>query len=86
MSEAVLLMPELTAVQQIAIWLLPIPLLDGSRIVMSLLPLKQRLQLQKIEPYGFYILFILMLTGVLGWVLNPFLNGSLTFFHYLFNL
>lgn len=49
--------------------LLPIPPLDGSRIVSSLLPLKAAIQYSRIEPYGFWILLILIYTDILGRIL-----------------
>ena len=50
--------------------LLPIPPLDGSRIMAGLLPPRQRDALMRLEPYGLYIIFGLMiLTG--GLILLP---------------
>ncbi|MDP3974208.1 MAG: site-2 protease family protein [Candidatus Daviesbacteria bacterium] len=46
--------------------LLPIPPLDGSKILLSQLPYNLAKQFQKIEPYGFLILLILLFTGLLG--------------------
>ncbi|QMT59631.1 site-2 protease family protein [Legionella sp. PC997] len=60
-----------------ALNLLPIPPLDGSRVVSSLLPPKQAMAYEKIEPYGFFILLILVFTGVLGMILNPLINLGL---------
>ncbi len=51
--------------------LIPIPPLDGGRIVASLLPIRQALQYQKIEPYGIFILLALMFSGALGWLIRP---------------
>lgn len=48
--------------------LLPIPPLDGSKILMSQLPYSLARQYQKIEPYGFLVLLILLVTGMLGFV------------------
>lgn len=48
--------------------LLPIPPLDGSKILMSQLPYHLAKQYQKIESYGFLILLILLVTGMLGFV------------------
>jgi len=44
--------------------LLPIPPLDGSRVVSGLLPLRQALSYSRLEPYGFLIIFLLFFTGV----------------------
>lgn len=51
--------------------LLPLPPLDGGRIMVSLLPQKLAWQFAKIEPYGFIILLVLMFTHVLGAILWP---------------
>lgn len=54
--------------------LLPLPPLDGGRIVVSLLPNRMAWQFAKIEPYGFFILLALMLTHVLDIILWPLLK------------
>jgi Zn-dependent protease len=51
--------------------LLPIPPLDGGRIMVSLLPHRLAYRFSRIEPYGFIILIALMLTHVLDYVLWP---------------
>ncbi len=51
--------------------LLPIPPLDGGRIVVSLLPHRQAYQFSRIEPYGIFIILALMFTHVLDAVLWP---------------
>lgn len=51
--------------------LLPLPPLDGSRIVSSLLPPGPERSYSRIEPYGIVILLALMITGVLGKLLIP---------------
>ncbi|MCR4305520.1 MAG: site-2 protease family protein [Candidatus Daviesbacteria bacterium] len=50
--------------------LLPIPPLDGSKILLSQLPYKLAREYQKIESYGFLLLLILLFTGMLGFVFN----------------
>ena len=52
--------------------LIPIPPLDGSKILISLLPAKQAYEYLKIEPYSMYILIALLLTGAVGFILRPF--------------
>lgn len=49
--------------------LLPIPPLDGSRIVTGLLPHRLAWQYNKLERYGFMILLLLLVTGGLGYIL-----------------
>jgi Zn-dependent protease len=51
--------------------LLPIPPLDGGRVAVGLLPDSLAYPLARLEPYGFSLIFILMLSGVLGVVLSP---------------
>jgi Zn-dependent protease len=51
--------------------LLPLPPLDGSRIVSSILPGKIAYYYDKLEPYGFIILLILLVTGVLSKIILP---------------
>ncbi|HZH57160.1 site-2 protease family protein [Yanghanlia caeni] len=56
-----------------ALNLVPLPPLDGGRIVCSLLPNRMAYQYSRIEPYGILILILLMFTGMLWFVLEPFL-------------
>lgn len=56
-----------------ALNLVPLPPLDGGRIVYSLLPNRMAWQYSKVEPYGLLILIVLMFTGVLWIVLQPLL-------------
>jgi Zn-dependent protease len=51
--------------------LLPIPPLDGSRIVSGFLSEKAAYQYNRIEPYGFFILLFLIFTGLLGRIIGP---------------
>lgn len=51
--------------------LVPLPPLDGGRILVSLLPHRLAWRVARIEPYGFLILIVLLLTGVLGAMLWP---------------
>ena len=53
--------------------LIPIPLLDGGRIVRGLLPRQAGIAFDKIEPYGFMILLVLMVGGGLSFFVRPFL-------------
>lgn len=63
--------------------LLPIPPLDGSRILSAFLPRKLAWQYNKLEPYGLFILLGLLFFGVLG----PMLMGPYAFLQQLlFNL
>lgn len=46
--------------------LLPIPPLDGSRIVRAFVGWRARLTLSRLEPYGFLLIIVLGYTGFLG--------------------
>lgn len=51
--------------------LLPLPPLDGGRLLSSLLPPRISSRYDRIEPFGFMILIGLLFVGALGWVLGP---------------
>ena len=51
--------------------LLPLPPLDGGRILVSLLPHAAGVAVRAVEPYGFIILIVLLFTDVLGDILWP---------------
>jgi len=51
--------------------LLPLPPLDGGRVAVGLLPGPLAWRLSRVEPYGFFILLALMMTGLLGVVVIP---------------
>ena len=57
-----------------ALNLIPLPPLDGGRIAVSLLPMKQAMQFARLEPYGLFILLGLMFTGILGFILWPLIS------------
>lgn len=48
--------------------LFPIPPLDGGRVLVSLLPARASITLSRLEPYGFFIVMALVVSGVLGQV------------------
>jgi Zn-dependent protease len=54
-----------------ALNLLPIPPLDGGRIVSGLLPTRMSLAYSRIEPFGLIILLVLMFTHLLSPLLRP---------------
>lgn len=51
--------------------LIPIPPLDGSRVLFGLLPPDLAMKYMRIEPYGFIILFVLLWLGFLNWFVYP---------------
>ncbi len=59
--------------------LLPLPPLDGGRVLMSVLPGPWAYKLSRVEPYGLLIVLALLAFGVLALLLSPPLNavGSL---------
>lgn len=66
--------------------LIPIPPLDGSRIAASLLSPRRSYQYMKLEPYGFFIIFILFFTGILGGLIGPFFVLLMDLIQGLFNI
>lgn len=60
--------------------MIPVPPLDGSNVVAALLPPQLAVQWDGVRQYGIFILYGLMLTGVLGTIIGPpyrFLAGLL---------
>jgi Zn-dependent protease len=53
---------------------LPIPPLDGSKVLMGVLPAEQAASYARLEPYGFIILLVLFYMGILGKVIMPIIN------------
>jgi Zn-dependent protease len=53
-----------------ALNLIPIPPLDGSRVLTSFLSPDLRLKFAKIEPYGFFLVIALIFTGLLDPVIH----------------
>ncbi|HEX5805814.1 MAG TPA: site-2 protease family protein [Macromonas sp.] len=46
--------------------LFPLPPLDGGRILVGLLPMRQALAVSRVEPWGFFIVMALVITGVVS--------------------
>lgn len=46
--------------------LFPLPPLDGGRILVGLLPYRQAEMVSRVEPYGFFVVMALVITGVIG--------------------
>jgi Zn-dependent protease len=51
--------------------LIPLPPLDGGRIMTSLLPTRYAVEFAKLEPYGFFIVLGLAFLGVLSYWMVP---------------
>jgi Zn-dependent protease len=62
--------------------LIPIPPLDGGRIMVSLLPPRQAEALSRLEPYGMLIIFFLVVADpqihLFGMVMGPLVNALTT--------
>ncbi len=81
-AEWIWLAVPLRAMLRTAVWvnvllaifnLLPIPPLDGSRVLSGLLPLRQAISYSRLEPYGFVIIFLLFFSGVM----DPFFGAAI---------
>ena len=46
--------------------LFPLPPLDGGRILVGLLPWKQAIAVSRVEPWGFFIVMALVISGIVG--------------------
>ena len=56
----------LTNVVMFVFNLFPLPPLDGGRILVGLLPWRQAVMVSRIEPWGFFIVMALVITGVIS--------------------
>ncbi len=56
--------------------LIPLPPLDGGRVAVGLLPGSASYLLSRLEPYGFMIVVVLLLTGILQNIIGPPVMGS----------
>jgi Zn-dependent protease len=57
--------------------LIPVPPLDGSRILMAMLPGHLMRKYLKLEPFGFFIIIILFFSGFLKRLILPVVNFTL---------
>ena len=64
--------------------LLPLPPLDGGRILVSLLPNHLAYKYAQIERYGFIILIVLLATGILGRIMEPFIEAVIRIIQFIF--
>jgi Zn-dependent protease len=56
-----------------ALNLIPVPPLDGSRIVTAILPARLAVLYNRVEPFGLLLVALLLFSGILGGVLRPVL-------------
>ncbi|MDH5202972.1 MAG: site-2 protease family protein [Nitrospirota bacterium] len=54
--------------------MVPIPPLDGGRVLIGFLPYRQAISFSKIEPFGFLIVMVLILTGIANYFVIPLVN------------
>ena len=54
--------------------MIPIPPLDGGRVLTGFLPYKQAALFSRIEPYGFIIVILLIFTGIANYFVVPLIN------------
>jgi Zn-dependent protease len=66
--------------------LLPIPPLDGGRIMAGVLPGPISYKFSRLEPYGFFILLALLATGILSSILGPPVQGLLALIYSIFGI
>ena len=58
--------------------LIPIPPLDGGRVLSNLAPRNISVLLDRIEPFGFIIVIGLVISGILWHIINPVIDGLTT--------
>jgi Zn-dependent protease len=51
--------------------MIPVPPLDGGNVLMGVLPASGATLVERVRPYGFLLLYALMLTGVLSAIMRP---------------
>jgi len=51
--------------------MVPIPPLDGGNVLIGVLPHEAGAAIARLRPYGFLLLYALMLTGILTWITRP---------------
>ncbi|MEW6053828.1 MAG: site-2 protease family protein [Nitrospirota bacterium] len=54
--------------------MIPIPPLDGGRVLIGFLPYKQAVSFSKIEPFGFIIVIFMIMTGLTNYFVLPLVN------------
>lgn len=69
-----------------ALNLVPLPPLDGGRIVSGLLPPRLAYRYERIEPYSLLILLVLLASNLLSWIISPLVAIVLRLISALFGL
>lgn len=66
--------------------LIPFPPLDGGKVLEALLPRRAAYSFSLLEPYGFLILILLMVSGILSAIMAPFMYAIINLIYALFGL
>lgn len=66
--------------------MLPIPPLDGSKVLANFLPLRMSMAMDRIEPYGFWIIMALVWMGAIGVILGPLIRYTTAFIGVILNI
>ena len=66
--------------------LIPLPPLDGGKVLEAVLPKRAAYTVSLIEPYGFFILILLMLSGLLFTIMGPFVETIIAVIGNLYGL
>ena len=66
--------------------MIPLPPLDGSKVLMAFLPNEWQYKLMSLERYSFMILIVLMMTPVLGAILIPLQRLILNIFYMILGI
>jgi Zn-dependent protease len=82
-AEPIFLMARVSVVFNLVLMvinLIPIPPLDGGRILVGLLPERAAFQVARLERYGMLIVLLLIMTKLWSYLINPILAMFLRFF------
>ncbi len=66
--------------------LIPIPPLDGGRVVAGIMPPMMAMKFMRIEPYGMWIIIALLFTGILGKFMWPVIQHFQALIELIFGL
>jgi Zn-dependent protease len=58
--------------------MLPVPPLDGSKVLFNFLPPEKALAFARVERYGFLILIVLIMTGAISQIMSPVIKFTVS--------
>lgn len=58
---------------------LPIPPLDGWNVVKGLVPIENVMDMEKLEPYGFFIIIVFIMSGMVDRIIVPLMRTVIGF-------